>query len=664
MGRLFALQDWWAAFCRSGLQVQTVSTAYAEVGLPDDVVAQLTASMDFLELMRLMIASKSWKRLLDNEEDWRRRWLAGKYTLNHASLSRCPTWKSRVALALRARRNMELRRGLSHVITKHDPTKANYRSDRSDYETIRPAVPGNFIGYVVVQNYDTGSRSFTYYKDGEVLDLRHWPSRTARKLKVAERKRKLCHIMVGTQFCVETLHGTSLDAASLFSRAKEGEKEQAHRPLRTKAPDGALANSDSAFPWLLMTSPGSTGNMSVGITIFDVESRKPLLTQNLAVDAGNGHFTPRGFCGEHLLIKSAGVWLYMKYDSSLNTIVFQKSINSAVDFLLGDLAPVGRGIHDTFFPCIDGGYFFVSPLASSPKLFFCELAAISTLPQDELETLLKQNCINVNVGCEIKRIRATRSLVACGSAYRSAIIDLESRRILTVVNSSSATQDMFWIDDTLLAIQQTLQTQVIDFVGRSVDVGLDNRTPPPLPTYEFLISILRLDPLLHTTQIETHPVAIGGVASILTAVFGANWSDVTTLTRYNGGGPDRIHDAAVRPVTFVIAKSSKQPRADEIVGLIDTAPPSSRLSWTSEEESLHQVISGPSRERDRDRRRGPAPPAAPSGPILPECRLDRDILAVCFTGDAPRGPAEREWQFYAPSLDWLREAFQKALDRG
>lgn len=219
------------------------------VGLPDDVLKNLLLLVGELDAMRLSLASRAWKALLDREEDWAIRWSASAYSLNRASLSRCPTFKSRFGLIHLARRNISQRRGLLHPLVTDRTSAQPSRYSGITFEPIFFPTPADFVGHKTCETSFGGSYTSTTILAQQFTDLTNWPERP---FKAATAVGHAKGLTVGRQIIAEP-KGSKFDVSDFLNQPKADSKIH-HTPLGFSSynTDRILPNTDPAYPWLIV----------------------------------------------------------------------------------------------------------------------------------------------------------------------------------------------------------------------------------------------------------------------------------------------------------------------------------------------------------------------------------------------------------------------------
>lgn len=235
------------------------------VDLPDDVLTDLLSRMGLLAQMRLSIATKRWRSVLDIEERWWKMWFAADIVLNRASLAACPTFKARIALATLAQSNMSAQCG---SIT---PLVSNVRFRPGSYSTVdirgcQVHAGSRYVRYAVtlVESYSSYNNTQTLRHD--VIDLERWPE--VRHLEL-QRSNPPPLCLVGTKYMRDQKYNRLIHLENVWATADKGTGMPAAFPASTPIETGNCViyeNSDAAFPWLLCTPRRTTGGVGPGST--------------------------------------------------------------------------------------------------------------------------------------------------------------------------------------------------------------------------------------------------------------------------------------------------------------------------------------------------------------------------------------------------------------
>jgi hypothetical protein len=206
--------------------------------------------MDDLLKMRLSIISKSWNRLLDNEDDWCHRWLSGRHVLSRASLAQCGSFKSRLALVYLARKNMKESKGLLYDMVRDVNFETNSAWQSIQVQAEVSSAASTFLGYTVYKNSYQGSYSSTSLLRIDLVDISEWPHTRRKSIKLDGISRMM---IVGEDFIVDTKHakvGTVSHTLEIPADVKKPLIKM--NPMAMKSFSAKFhKNSNPAYPWLL-----------------------------------------------------------------------------------------------------------------------------------------------------------------------------------------------------------------------------------------------------------------------------------------------------------------------------------------------------------------------------------------------------------------------------
>jgi hypothetical protein len=215
----------------------------------------LLSYTDDLPKIRLSIASKSWSRVLENEDDWCHRWLSGKHVLNQASLAQCSSFKARIALTYLARKNMKESRGVLHDVVRDVNFGMNSGWDSIMVESEAAIAASNYLGYTVLKCSYQGSYSTTSVVRLDLIDISQWPETRRKSIPLPGGPRLTT---VGEDFLVDTKNGKFGTVSNTLQSPTDKKPIKMDRmQMRCFSSDRFYSNSNPAYPWLLQIESAS-----------------------------------------------------------------------------------------------------------------------------------------------------------------------------------------------------------------------------------------------------------------------------------------------------------------------------------------------------------------------------------------------------------------------
>lgn len=305
---------------------------------------------------------------------------------------------------------------------------------------------------------------------------------------------------------------------------------------------------------------------------------------------GTGHrsATPRpvAFHGPHLLLRVDDVCYYMKFVEEEMKFTTPNSLEGATSLL--NIESEHKSPLRQLLLTIDCGIFFAmgdSGHGNKPaRIVFCQASELHR-PWVEIEELLRRNVIDIYFQTKFVALRASKSLLACGSGTRTVIVDLHTKRTLSVLQGRKANKEIYWIDDTILAIANQDFVDLIDFAARSAEASLDLLAPSlPLPQLE--MAILEFQEEAKTAVVRRERIEPRFLSKALQVLFGEQWSSETSLLALE---PPEINscDNARRPQTFVLCRGAGNKATDvkDFIAAWEAVSHGPLYSWLSEEEA-------------------------------------------------------------------------------
>jgi hypothetical protein len=196
----------------------------------------------------------------------------------------------------------------------------------------------------------------------------------------------------------------------------------------------------------------------------------------------------------------------------------------------------------------------VDATTATQTIYSCSLDDLN-LAYAEIEKVLLSNHFSFDFHAHASQLLVMNNVAVVGSSFKLAFVDLREKCVISMFRARQSINNVRWIDETLLCLEQDNGIHLLDFTGRSSDWQLSSPTPPKLPCAKQNLALLEVD-TSGQKSIRLVEVAAGTLHKVMQVCFGENWSGTSLMVKQS----NRIahgSDKAIRSTTYVWFRSDK-----------------------------------------------------------------------------------------------------------